>query len=223
MTMTATGLPIAFFNGAFASAPAIDPDAVVRDVLQFYASRGVPYLMWVRDGADDALLAAGRAAGLTDAGGPPVQVLDPILSAPALPPELVVELATDSADVQAHRDVLVAGFGMPLDVAQRVIGDGCLGDPDLAIVVGRVDSIAVATAVLVRSGDTAGVYNVATVPEHQHKGFGAAVTWAVVAEGTRRGCTHAVLQASEAGYPVYRRMGFTDLGRYVQLAGPPQA
>ena len=44
-----------------------------------------------------------------------------------------------------------------------------------------------------------------------------------VAEGARRGCTHSVLQASPSGYPVYRRMGFTDLGRYVQLEGPPPA
>jgi predicted GNAT family acetyltransferase len=74
---------------------------------------------------------------------------------------------------------------------------------------------------LVRSDETAGVYNVVTVPAHRGKGYGAAVTWAVVAEGARRGCTHAVLQASETGYPVYRRMGFVDAGWYVELTGPP--
>jgi hypothetical protein len=32
-----------------------------------------------------------------------------------------------------------------------------------------------------------------------------------------------VLQASEMGAPVYRQMGFVDVGRYVQLQGPPSA
>ena len=74
---------------------------------------------------------------------------------------------------------------------------------------------------LVRSDETAGVYNVVTLPAHRGKGYGASVTWAVVAEGARRGCTHAVLQASESGYPVYRRMGFIDGAWHMELAGPP--
>lgn len=221
MTLFASGTPFAFYNGAIATAPATHPDAVVREVLTFFASKGVPYLMSVRDGADDALLAAGRAAGLEDAGGSLLQVLNPITSAPARPPLLDVVLATEDTDLQTHRDLVAACFGMPVDVARRLYGDGCLDDPDLAIVIGRVDSVAVATAMLVRSDRTAGVYNVVTVPAHRGKGYGAAVTWAVVAEGARRGCTHAVLQASESGYSVYRRMGFVDAGWYVELAGPP--
>jgi GNAT superfamily N-acetyltransferase len=222
MTLFASGTPFAFFNGAIATAPATDPDAVVRQVLAFFASTDVPYLMSVRDGSDDALLAAGRAAGLKDAGGALLQVLNPITSAPAPPRLLDVVLATEDTDLQTHRDLAAACFGMPVDVAQRLYGDGCLDDPDLAIVIGRVDSVPVATAMLVRSDRTAGVYNVVTVPAHRGKGYGAAVTWAVVAEGARRGCTTAVLQASESGYPVYRRMGFVDGGWYVELAGPPE-
>src|SRR5215207_9195526 len=107
--------------------------------MAFFASKEVPYLMWVRDGADDALLAAGRAAGLEDASGLPLQVLNPITPAPALPPLLDVELATGATDMQTHRDLVAAGFEMPLDVAHRLYGDGCLDDPDLAFVIGRVD------------------------------------------------------------------------------------
>ena len=150
-------------------------------------------------------------------------VLHPITSAPAPPPLLDVALATEATDLQTHRDLVAASFDMPVDVAQRLYGDGCLDDPDLAIVIGRVDSVPVATAMLVRSDETAGVYNVVTVPAHRGKGYGAAVTWAVVTEGARRGCTHAVLQPSESGYPVYRRMGFVVGGWYVELAGPPAA
>ena len=77
------------------------------------------------------------------------------------------------------------------------------------------------TALLSCTGRTAGVYNVATLATQRGRGFGAAATWAVVAEGARRGCTHAALQSSPDGYPIYRAMGFVDVGRYLQMEGPP--
>jgi GNAT superfamily N-acetyltransferase len=220
MTLFASGTQFPFYNGAIATARTTDPDAVVREVLTFFASKGVPYLMSVRDGTDEALLAAGRAAGFEDAGGSLLQMLNPITAAPAPPPVLDLVLAIEDTDLQAHRDLVAACFDMPVDVARRLYGDGCLDDPDIAIVIGRLDSVPVATAMLVRSDRTAGVYNVVTLPAHRRKGYGAAVTWAVLAEGARRGCTHAVLQPSQSGYSVYRRMGFVDAGWYVELVGP---
>lgn len=223
ITLASSGLPIAFFNGAFTAAPVGDPQRAVAGVVSFYRDRGVPYLLWVRDGADVALLDAARAAGLRDAGGPPLQILAPIPDQPAPPTELHVSVAHAAADLDAHRTVVAAGFGMPPEVAASILGDGILDDDRLAVVVGRVDGEPVATALLCRTATTAGIYNVATVPAAQGRGYGAAVTWAAVSEGARRGCDHAVLQASEMGYPVYRRMGFADGGRYVQLEGPPSA
>ena len=221
VTMAASGLPVAFFNSAFVASATTDPAQTISDVQAFFGPRGVPFLLWVRSGLDDALLAAGRDAGLVDAGGPPLMIMSTITDSPPPPAGMEITLARDDGDLSDHRALLSAGFSMPLEVAHTLIGSTCVDDPNLAVAVGRVDGVPVATALLARSGETAGVYNVATAPEHQRKGYGAAVTWAAVAEGARRGCTHSVLQASEAGYPVYRRMGFAEGGRYVQLMGPP--
>jgi GNAT superfamily N-acetyltransferase len=223
VTLTSSGLPIAFFNGAFVHRAPNDAAATIGAVKAFYEGRGVPYLLWVRDAIGVEVIAAGLAAGLRHGGGPPAMGLATIGDIPPPPAELHLFLASSTDDVDAHRAVVCGGFGMPLDVAHRIIATSLVDDPDLAIVVGRVAGAPVVTALLARSGTTAGVYNVATLPEHRGKGYGAAATWAVVAEGARRGCTHSVLQASEAGYPVYRRMGYVDLGRYVQLEGPPTA
>ena len=46
------------------------------------------------------------------------------------------------------------------------------------------------------------------------RGLGAAVTWAAVHEGLRRGARFASLQAWPMGEPVYRRIGFAAVSHY---------
>jgi predicted acetyltransferase len=108
------------------------------------------------------------------------------------------------------------------EIVDRLIRPALLDLADAAVLVGRVDDEPVSCSLLAVSGATAGVYNVATPERFRGKGYGEAMTWAAVAEGARRGCSQAALQASESGYAIYRRMGFIDLGSYVQLEGPPQ-
>ena len=43
------------------------------------------------------------------------------------------------------------------------------------------------------------------------------MTWAAVDAIRDWGCTAAVLQSSEMGYPVYRSMGFEEVTRYVRF------
>lgn len=222
-TFVATGIPAAFFNGAYVAGRAADPDRVVADALAFFAEREVPWLLWVRAGVDDALLDAGRRVGLTDAGGPPAMVLPSLEAMPAPPDGLTLEVVADRAGVVVFRDLTTRGFEMPPEIAAVMIPDSLLSEPSIAMVVGSIDGTPVSCALLSVTGTTAGIYNVATPAEHRRRGYGAAVIWAAVAEGARRGCDHSVLQASELGEPVYRAMGYVDVGRYVQLEGPPPA
>jgi GNAT superfamily N-acetyltransferase len=220
-TFVATGIPAAFFNGAFATGPVADPDGVIAAAVSFMGEREVPWLLWVREGVADDLLAAGRRAGLRDAGGPPGMVLPSIPPSPRSPDELAISTVSDAAGVEISRDLMTRGFEMPAEICERLITDPIVDDPAVRLVVGSVDATPVACALVAVSGSTAGIYNVATPPEHRRRGYGAAVTWAAIKEGERLGCDHAALQASELGAPVYRAMGFVDVGQYVQLEGPP--
>ncbi len=223
LTCVATGIPAAFFNGAYLSAPTSEPERLVTAAIDFFAERDLPWLLWVRDGVGPALLAAGRSAGLRDAGGPPAMGLAPIGEAPPPPDGLRVEIATTAEQLRDHASMLRDGFVLPQEIIDRIVRPALLEVAGLAVFVGRVDDEPVSCSLLAISGTTAGIYNVATPEPFRGRGYGEALTWAAVVEGAQRGCSHAVLQASEAGYPIYRRMGFVDLGRYVQLEGPPLA
>ncbi len=220
LTLVATGLPLAYFNGAFLHRPPDDPAALIEVALGFFGARSLPWLLRVRDGVSPALVEAGLVAGLRSVGGPPSMGLVVIPAIPSPPNGLRIEVATTAAGLADHAAMLSAGFGMPLEVADALIKPALLDLDDLCVLVGYVDGDPVSCSATSITGTTVGVYNVAT-PEHlRGRGYGEALTWAAIAEGARRGCSTAVLQASEAGYPIYVRMGFVELGRYLQLEGP---
>jgi hypothetical protein len=64
-------------------------------------------------------------------------------------------------------------------------------------------------------GDTAGIYLVATAIASRGRGLASEVMRGLLLDAHARGRTAAVLQATELGHGVYRRVGFRDLGAWM--------
>lgn len=64
-------------------------------------------------------------------------------------------------------------------------------------------------------GDIAGIYLVATLTTARGRGLATEVMRGLLLDAHNRGRTVAVLQATELGYGVYRRVGMRDLGAWV--------
>jgi ribosomal protein S18 acetylase RimI-like enzyme len=67
-------------------------------------------------------------------------------------------------------------------------------------------------AVLNIEGTSGGLYDMGVVPSARRRGFGSALTLAVLARGREEGCTSVTLNATGEGEPMYRRCGFESLG-----------
>lgn len=63
-----------------------------------------------------------------------------------------------------------------------------------------------------------GLYSLATLTSYRGRGIGSALFNAALALAKRQGYRHAVLQASEDGIGIYRRMGFSEVSVYYEYA-----
>ncbi|MGV9711927.1 GNAT family N-acetyltransferase [Gordonia sp. NPDC003424] len=132
------------------------------------------------------------------------------------PPEtpLVLSTAEDVAGLRSFVDCAGAGYRMDPALLKPLATKAALAEGDLRFHLGRLDGRCVAVSVSVRSGDTVGVYFVAVRRGLRRRGFAAAVTWHAIHDGANPAASTAVLQATTAGYPVYTRMGFTQITDY---------
>ena len=57
-----------------------------------------------------------------------------------------------------------------------------------------------------------GIYDMGVLPDARRRGFGRALTLAALARARTLGCTSVTLNATGAGEPLYRSVGFESLG-----------
>lgn len=88
--------------------------------------------------------------------------------------------------------------GLPSDMRFYAIHDG--------------DSMIACAGSLDIDRDDCGIFMVATHAESRGRGFAGALMTHALIEARARGCNTTSLQATKAGYPIYRKLGYKDLG-----------
>lgn len=108
------------------------------------------------------------------------------------------------------------GYELPLGVAEYFspagVGATAAADAPLQFFAVRRGGVIVSTSVCYLQDGLAGIYCVSTVPDERRKGLGEYATAEPLRRAARLGYGVGVLQSSEAGYPVYKNLGFGDFG-----------
>lgn len=220
LALLSTGSPIGFFNPAMPTG-AVDPGATVARVAEHYAELGLPYVLLFREDVAPGLAEACAAAGLVEHWQMPLMVLDPIpADHGSAAPEGLEIVVVGPDEVDAYGTVISEGFGMPVELFAE-LGRSMFDVEGFIGLLGLLDGRPVATSAAFVDGDTIGVYNVAVPEAERRKGLGEALTAAAARAGAEAGATRSILQASEMGTPVYRRMGYETPTRYRQFEPPP--
>jgi hypothetical protein len=131
-----------------------------------------------------------------------------------VPDGLELRIPADDAGCEAVLDVNAAAYGVPLDAGKAVWGRRSFWK-DHCAVVGVAGGESVTSAAVMMVEDYRYVALVATVPCHQRRGYAdAAMRYALEISGQAHGEPPTFLHATDAGRPVYERMGYEPVARH---------
>ncbi|QDQ09264.1 GNAT family N-acetyltransferase [Streptomyces spectabilis] len=124
-------------------------------------------------------------------------------------PDLTFVRVTTDEQLEAYADLNSRAYGFPLEDGRAGLVGSTLWKSDVHAYLGVRDGVAVSCAATVAANGRLFVVLVATDPAWERRGYGEAVTRKALHEGARAtGLTRATLHATEAGAPVYPRIGF---------------
>lgn len=195
-----------------------------REVLAAYVGRGLPFLWWgspstMTTEIADALVAAGM---LRDETPGMHRVLDGPVPMPPPGPGVRLHVVGPECHAATAR-VMTEGFGFPAELAGPIVEMMAPFDAaHLLTVLATVDGRPVACGTAWLTGRTAGLYNITTLEAARGRGIGYAVTATLLEMARDRGCTEAILHATELGRPVYERLGFEEVCRMPMFVWVPQ-
>ena len=197
---------------------AADATAQISDALKHFRDAARPFSWWVSPADRPPTL--GRMledAGLTHQESSLCMSADlAILRATDLSPEGLEVRRVRTGRMLADVARIHAGWEEPDPVVLRFYE---LASPVLVardsprwFFAGYLDGEPVSAAEVTVADGVAGLYGVVTREPYRRRGFGTALTAAPLIEARAAGCLTGVLQASEAGAGVYRRLGFEAFG-----------
>ena len=225
VSIASAGVTFQMFNAAFVSEPVATEAELAQRVLlpaMHFNKRGLEWAYWI---CEDWLAPRPRRRlrqvmermGLrhsVDLPGMVAEYIEPALKKPAC---MEVRRVADAATRDAFCAIGSVCFHVPLAWFHEVFDNDNVFHR-FAAYVGYVDSEPVSTTALVMGGGAVGVYNVATLPQHQRKGYGETLMRRALEESrTEHGVERTILQSTPAGYRLYERMGFrtvTHVGVY---------
>ena len=215
-----SGLPIPFFNVALLTARGISADHLkshAREACGWASDKRVPWMFLLTHEAlgpdQDA------AALLDDCELAPVIPLTGMLAERVTPPAnapsgLELSVPGDDAGCSAILDINGAAYGMDFGAAKELIGTSSFWANHFPV-VGAVGGTPAVTASVLMTESCRYVALVATEPAQQRRGLAdAAMRRALELSGAVYGERPTVLHATQAGRPVYERMGYRTISNH---------
>ncbi len=190
------------------------------EIAHFYKERTPRWSLWLCEDLLDQGVRRRVRQTLSDFGLRPIShppgMIAPALAPPAgALPEIDLQPVNGGSLQKAFADITSLSFEIPYAVAHAVYAQDTAWKGDYRGFVALAQGRPVSIVAVVPTRDVLGVYSLATHPDRRRQGYGEATLRRAIAEMTRRsGSQRLVLQSTEAGYDLYRRMGFRDVTRF---------
>lgn len=223
-----TPIPVPPYNMVVRCHEDHEADEAIANVFSHFRRRAVPFVWFVhpsawpadlesrleRHGFEAVEQVTGMAMDLTAAPAPPV-----------VPPGVEIHEVTPANDLALFMEFVAARWHVPVAARPHLglIADafriGAAGSPNRAWIAVR-DGMAIAKVFTHDVGEVVGVYGMATRAASRGLGLGRALCMTALADAHTRGCRLAVLQSSPMAIPLYRSVGFREVGLFSLFAAP---
>jgi GNAT superfamily N-acetyltransferase len=224
VTLASAGVRFGMFNAALISAPVAAREeglaGRIAAAATHFRSRRLDWSCWVcehwleeciRPRADGIFSSFGLHRAATYPGMLAERIVPPQRSLPALEIRRIEDAATRLSFCQVGCVCFRARFEWFREIFDR---ERLWGD-DLAGYVGYLHGEPIATALTVVGAGAVGIYNVATLPVYQRRGYGEALVRHGLEEARRStGIERTILQSSPQGFSLYARMGYRTVTRF---------
>jgi GNAT superfamily N-acetyltransferase len=215
-----TGLPIPFFNVALLTGRQVSTAALesqARAAVAWASDKGAPWLLIVTHEALDP--GADAAAVLDGCGLAPMipltgMVAQRVSPVGRVPDGLQLDVPHEDAGCAAVIDVNSAAYGMDLEPSKPSFGTRAFWTGHVPV-LGRAGGTPATSAAVLLTGGHRYVALVATDPAFQKRGFAeAAMRYALTVASERFGERPTFLHATDAGRPIYARMGYETVATH---------
>jgi GNAT superfamily N-acetyltransferase len=208
--MCLTSENVADFNMVLLGPPTSDAESFLDEAVARADARGLDLLALMAPAVAAALAPAAERHGLVAAGSIPLMVLRGSADL-RHGRSCHIEDATDRKTARIAGDLISAAFQLPRDSVARVIEPNVTPTSAASVYVAYAGETPMSTVTITRVGATAGVWSMATPPEHQGKGMGRALLSRIIERLRHEGVERFYLFATAAGFPLYSSLGFVTL------------
>lgn len=208
-----------------------DVPQAARQAFRFFRSEAVPFTWWIPPSAHNAAIEdAIDQEGLPARCSPPAMFLD--LSGERkklpLPPDVDIRKVENSREANIWAQCSLKGFesGEEHQKAMAAFASAMAEGPSrrsFQLLTLFSKGSPAASAQLVFTDTTAGLYYFSVSPTFRRKGLGKILLEKTLEEALRAGCHTVTLQASPMGFPLYRNAGFRECGRFHVHSSYPDA
>jgi ribosomal protein S18 acetylase RimI-like enzyme len=212
--IVSSGVPNKQYNIVFIKRKSSKPERVVRKWEQYFESRGLPFCVLISPRFEDGYEPLLKEGGYEEIGPETVMTLSGLPEKGDSKVSLVIKRVVTHEELTHFQETVAQGFSFPNKVGSFLITERVCALPDTELFIGYADGEPASTSMLIKTGDIAGIYWVATLEKYRRRGFGSAMTRHAVLAGRDKGCAVASLQASKRGSSVYERIGFTNCYNY---------
>ncbi len=222
---TSSAVQFAMFNSAMLTTPVATPaelDERIEYATAYFSELGLPWSFWVCQGwiAGPARSKVGAVFErrqmrlVVELPGMETASVSP----PSRPlPELEFRAVCDAPSRADFAYLMSAAFGIPMAIAREIYESERTWECGLTGWLAYRDSAPISSAATMVTSSTLGVYAIGTLPPHRGRGYAEAVMRHAMDQAGGP-FERTLLQSSEAGYALYRRMGYRTSTRYAVFA-----